>query len=51
VVQENVIKGGQLTGYSDKGRRQKTRPVRSIDRDLKLNKAMWSLAEKMKELV
>lgn len=50
VVQENIIKGG-LRGVSRKtGKRVTTRPVKSIDRDVKLNKALWTLTEKMKEL-
>ena len=31
-------------------RRVKTRPVKSIDRDVKLNKALWVLAEEMAKL-
>lgn len=48
VVQENLIKGGQRgrRGYS----RATTREVKGIDANVKLNKALWSLAEKMKEL-
>lgn len=45
-VQENVIKGG-LRGRTAKGRRIKTRGVKSIDRDKKLNKALWILTEEM----
>ena len=46
-VQENIIKGG-LRGRSEKGRRIKTRGVKSIDRDKKLNKALWILTEEMR---
>jgi len=49
-IQENSVRGGQFTGYSDKGRRQRTRAIKSIDKDIKLNRALWSLAEKMREL-
>ncbi|MFS1808980.1 hypothetical protein ACL6UX_28660, partial [Bacillus anthracis] len=54
VIQENVIKGG-LRGVQrdDEGRRVrriKTRSVNSIDQDIKLNKALWLLAEKMAAL-
>lgn len=49
-VQENVIKGG-LRGYNPNNRRKKrvtTRRITSIDKDLKLNKALWTMAERMK---
>lgn len=53
VAQENVIKGG-LRGVSrdDLGRprRVKSRAVNGIDQDIKLNKALWMLAEKMASL-
>jgi len=57
VVQENVIKGG-LHGIAittdERGRRQRrnvtTRTVNGIDQDVKLNRALWTLAEKMAEL-
>lgn len=59
VVQENVIRGG-LHGRTDatrdergrlhRGRRVTTRPVNGIDQDVKLNKALWVLSERMAEL-
>ncbi len=49
VIQENVLKGG-LRGRATTGRRLKTRPVKAIDRDVKLNQALWTLTEKMAEL-
>jgi hypothetical protein len=57
-VQENVIRGGlaarQPSGYQDghyvRGRRVSTREVKGIDQDVKLNRALWQLAEKMEEL-
>lgn len=52
-AQENVIRGG-LTGYyrDDKGytKRSSTREVTSIDKNNALNRALWTLAEKMQEL-
>lgn len=48
-VQENVIRGG-LRGVVANGRRATTRPVQAIDTDVKLNRALWTLAEKMAEL-
>jgi hypothetical protein len=48
-VQENVIRGGQ-PGRSAQGHRMQTRPVRSIDRGVSLNRALWMLAEEMRKL-
>ncbi len=48
-VQENVIRGGQ-PGRSARGGRQQTRPVGSIDRGVSLNRALWMLAEEMRNL-
>ena len=53
-VQENVIKGGLHGVQRDtNGRRLRavsTRQVKGIDQDVKLNRAMWALAERMAEL-
>ena len=49
VVQENVIKGG-LRGRTSTNKKTSTREVKSIDNNVKLNKALWSLADKMAEL-
>jgi hypothetical protein len=48
-VQENVIKGGINRTTTD-GRSRRTREVKSIDRNVDLNRALWSLTEKMAEL-
>ena len=48
-VQENVIKGG-LIGKDKNGKKRKTRAVKSIDKNRKLNQALWTLTEKMAEL-
>jgi len=48
-VQENVIRGGQQ-GRSAQGRHLQTRPVASIDRGVRLNRALWMLAEEMHKL-
>lgn len=48
-IQENIMKGGQR-GFSASGRRTSTRAVQSIDNNVKLNKALWVLAEKMVEI-
>jgi hypothetical protein len=56
-VQENVIRGGLSgiqRGRDEDGRptrrRVTTREVRGIDQDVKLNRALWMLAERMAEL-
>lgn len=54
VVQENAIKGGlsaRRPGSRDTPSRMvTTREVRGIDQDVRLNRALWQLAEKMAEL-
>ncbi|WP_412178495.1 hypothetical protein [Rhizobium sp. PL01] len=53
VVQENAIKGGlRGVGRADLGRprRVKSRAVNGIDQDIKLNKALWLLGERMAAL-
>lgn len=55
VIQENTMKGG-LTGRAPRqpnerrGRRVTTRPVNGIDQDVKLNKALWVLADRMAQM-
>jgi len=51
-VQENVIKGGLHGREVSNGRLRNvsTRAVKGIDQDVKLNRALWTLAEKMAEL-
>jgi len=53
-VQENVIKGGltaiQRDANGRRVRRVSTRQVKGIDQDVKLNRALWQLAERMAEL-
>ena len=43
------VKGG-LSGRSANGRHQRTRPVQGIDQNLRLNRALWLLAEGMRQL-
>ena len=53
VIQENVIRGGLSAIRRDENgnaRRATTRQVTGIDQDVKLNKALWVLAERMAEL-
>jgi hypothetical protein len=50
VVQENIMKGGlrgRKRGANGRMRNTKTRPVKAIDRDVKLNKALWIITEQM----
>lgn len=47
-IQENLMKGG-LRGRNSQGRNQQTREVRGIDGDVKLNRALWVMAETMLE--
>ncbi|HFH3909406.1 TPA: DUF932 domain-containing protein [Pseudomonas aeruginosa] len=48
-TQENLTKGG-LHGRSASGRRQQTRPVQGIDSDIRLNRALWLLADGLRQL-
>ena len=48
-VQENMMKGG-LRGRNRSGRTTTTRPVNGIDQSVKLNRALWVLAEEMRRL-
>ena len=53
VVQENVIKGGLHGVGTDANNRtfhRTTRAVKSIDTDIKLNRALWELTNKMAAL-
>ncbi|KAF6638582.1 DUF945 domain-containing protein [Pantoea sp. EKM10T] len=49
-IQENLMKGG-IRGRNAQGRNQQTRAVRGIDGDVKLNRALWVMAETMLEHV
>lgn len=49
-LQENMIKGG-LRGVSANGQRRATRAVTGISQDVKLNRALWTLAEGLKDMV
>jgi len=53
VLQENILKGGisgTKKGANGRIRHVRTRPVKAIDRDVKLNKALWMLTEHMAKL-
>ncbi len=53
-VQENVIRGGlsydQTNEETGRRTRRTTRPVRSVDGDVGLNRALWVLAEQMAKI-
>ena len=46
--QENLLKGG-LLGRTAKGKRSHTRAVKGIDSDVKLNRALWVMAEELQQ--
>jgi hypothetical protein len=48
-VQESLTKGG-LPSRSANGRRQHTRAVEGIDQNVKLNRALWMLADAMRQI-
>jgi hypothetical protein len=48
-TQENLIRGGQR-GRTANNRRMTVRPVQAIDGNVKLNRALWQLAEQMATL-
>ncbi|MFO0906853.1 MAG: DUF932 domain-containing protein [Isosphaeraceae bacterium] len=48
VIQEHLIKGGDK-GRARTGRRTTTRAVKSVTEDLRLNRALWTLTEKLAE--
>lgn len=53
-VQENSVRGGlhavQRDANGRRLRRVTTRPISGIDQDVRLNRALWTLAERMAEL-
>ncbi|MGK2696299.1 DUF932 domain-containing protein [Serratia surfactantfaciens] len=49
-IQESLLKGG-LSGRTAQGKRTHTRAVKGIDGDVKLNRALWVMAEKMMPLL
>lgn len=49
-LQENLIQRGGLRARTASGRTTHTRPVEGIDQNVKLNRALWTLAEGMMAL-
>jgi len=53
VCQENIVRGGlkgTTRGSNGQLSRTTTRSVKALDRNIKLNQALWFLTEKMAEL-
>ncbi|BBP45104.1 hypothetical protein THMIRHAS_04770 [Thiosulfatimonas sediminis] len=48
-VQENLMKGG-LMGRSQTGRRTRTKAIASVTEDVRLNRALWQLADEFSKL-
>lgn len=48
-VQENLVRGG-IPARNAAGRRTRTREVQGIDQSVKINRALWLLADEMKKL-
>jgi len=52
IVQENLLKGGLRSRRNpETGRRMASRGVKSINEDIRLNKALWTLTDEMAKLV
>ena len=49
-VQENFLKGGIVSYNNESGRRNRTRAIKSVNADVKVNQALWVLAERMQEI-
>lgn len=49
-LQENMMKGG-LRGVTANGQRRATRAVTGISQDVKLNRALWTMAEGLKDML
>lgn len=49
-TQENLLRGG-IAGRIRQGRKTTTRAVTGVDGNVALNRALWALANKMRELV
>lgn len=49
-VQENLFRGG-LQGRSANNRRTRTRPINSVDENSRVNRALWTLADRLAEHV
>lgn len=50
-VQENLVKGGIRSRDAVTGRRSTTRAIKGVDADVRTNKALWILANRMASLL
>jgi hypothetical protein len=50
VLQEKIIKGGSYVRNVESNRSQRAREVKSVSENVRLNKALWTLAEEMLKL-
>jgi hypothetical protein len=50
-VQENLIRGGITSRSSTSTRRTTSREIKSVDADVRTNKALWLMAERMAQIV
>jgi hypothetical protein len=49
-LREHLVRGGVQGTTPGTGRRTHTRPVEGVAENTKLNRALWTLAQKMAEL-
>jgi hypothetical protein len=49
-IQENLMRGG-LSGHNRNGRRLTTRPIAGVSENVRLNRALWTLTERMAQLL
>jgi hypothetical protein len=49
VIQENTLQGG-IRGRADTGRRTTSRKITNVSEDLRLNRALWVLAQEMAKI-
>jgi hypothetical protein len=49
-TQEHLVNGG-LNGTASQGRRSRTRAVQGLNESVRLNKALWTLSERMTEIL
>ncbi len=50
-AQERIVRGGQRSLNPQTRKREKVRAISSVSENARLNKALWTLAERMKELI
>jgi hypothetical protein len=49
VIEENMMQGG-IAGRNERGRRIRTRPIRSVVADITINRGLWQIAGQIGEL-